>query len=367
MDKNIVLIGGGHAHMLILSRLDTFVEKGWTVTVIQPSQHHYYSGMGPGMLGETYQAVDIRFNTRQLVEKLGGRFVLDYATKIDAKKQLVFLKETGEPISYDLLSCNCGSYVPVGNIQVTDSQIFTAKPIEALLVAREKILALSQNKKIRIGIVGGGPSAVEFAGNVEQLCWRNGVVKPTITLFCRSLLSGLPSSAASKTKAVLEKRGVVISEGVRCSAIENNKIVLDNGTSSQCDIVFCAFGVKPSRIFADSSLRTGKDGGLLVNEKLQSVEYENIFGGGDCICYEPKPLDKVGVYAVRQNEILFDNLTASMSGEALRSFEPGGKYLQILNLGRETGVLTKWGYSVAGKLAFKIKDAIDRKFIEKFR
>lgn len=353
--------------MVTLSRIDTFVEQGWHVTVIQPSKHHYYSGMGPGMLGETYQASDIRFNTQQLVERLGGRFVLDYATKIDAKQQLVFLKETSEPLPYDLLSCNCGSYVPVGDIQVSDSQIFTAKPIEALLVARERILALSQKKKIRIGIVGGGPSAVEFAGNVEQLCWRNGVTSPTITLFCRSLLSGLPSSAASKTKAILTKRGIVIVEGVRCSSIESNKVILDNGSSSQCDVVFCAFGVKPSKIFADSSLKTGKDGGLLVNEKLQSVEYENIFGGGDCISYEPKPLDKVGVYAVRQNEILFDNLTASIGGEALRSFAPGGKYLQILNLGRETGVLTKWGFTVSGNIAFKVKDSIDRKFIEKFR
>ena len=367
MKKQLVLIGGGHAHMLTLSRLDTFIEEGWQVTVIQPSDNHYYSGMGPGMLGQTYQASDIRFDTRRLVEELGGVFVLDYATKIDPVKQLVFCKERSEPLPYDLLSCNCGSYVPLQNIQVSDSQIFTAKPIEMLLVAQKKLLHLSQQKKVIVGIVGGGPSAVEFAGNVEQLCLQNGLFPPEITLYCRSLLSGLPKGVATQTRKLLEQKGVRIVEGARCSSVVSNRIDLDNGDSYNCDVIFAAFGVKPSKIFVDSSLPVGDDGGLLVGEQLQSVEYDTIFGGGDCIAYKPQSLDKVGVYAVRQNEILYDNLMASIKGTSLRSFEPGGSYLQILNLGRGTGVLTKWGLVFSGKLAFKLKDSIDRKFIEKFR
>ena len=61
MKKNLVLIGGGHAHMVTLANLHAFIEKGFGVTVIQPSEYHYYSGMGPGMLGGTYKPDDIRF------------------------------------------------------------------------------------------------------------------------------------------------------------------------------------------------------------------------------------------------------------------------------------------------------------------
>ena len=49
--KQLVLIGGGHAHMVTLANLRAIGAKGCRVTVIQPSDHHYYSGMGPGMLG----------------------------------------------------------------------------------------------------------------------------------------------------------------------------------------------------------------------------------------------------------------------------------------------------------------------------
>ena len=53
MAKHLVLVGGGHAHMMTLANINAFVAKGHRVTVIGPSEHHYYSGMGPGMLGGT--------------------------------------------------------------------------------------------------------------------------------------------------------------------------------------------------------------------------------------------------------------------------------------------------------------------------
>ncbi len=72
MGKHLVLVGGGHAHMVTLANLHTFIEKGHKVTVIGPSDYHYYSGMGPGMLGKTYTPDDIRFATRDVAEKKGG-------------------------------------------------------------------------------------------------------------------------------------------------------------------------------------------------------------------------------------------------------------------------------------------------------
>jgi NADH dehydrogenase FAD-containing subunit len=53
MSKHLILPGDGHAHLMALAALDRFVSRGHRVTVVQPSPHHYYSGMGPGMLGGT--------------------------------------------------------------------------------------------------------------------------------------------------------------------------------------------------------------------------------------------------------------------------------------------------------------------------
>jgi len=125
MKKKLVLAGGGHAHMVTLANLRRFVDQGHAVTVIQPSEHHYYSGMGPGMLGGTYMPDDIRFATRRQVEKKGGSFVLGKVAKIDASMQNVHL-ESGEAVSYDVLSCNLGSFVP--RDMITGSTLMPGHP-----------------------------------------------------------------------------------------------------------------------------------------------------------------------------------------------------------------------------------------------
>jgi NADH dehydrogenase FAD-containing subunit len=104
-----------------------------------------------------------------------------------------------------------------------------------------------------------------------------------------------------------------------------------------------------------------------VNAYLQCIAYPDIFGGGDCIYFEPRPLDKVGVYAVRENPVLYANLMAALEGKPLQPFDPGGDYLLIFNLGGGKGVLKKKWLVLGGKPAFFIKDAIDRKFMKRFQ
>jgi len=372
MTKQLVLIGGGHAHMVTLAKLHTFIDKGYGVTVIQPSEHHYYSGMGPGMLGGTYNPDDIRFATRTLVEKQGGTFILGSAYRIDPHTQRVILAETKEEIPYDVLSCNAGSYVPKDMIKGEAKDIFTAKPIEELLLARQRILQLSKDKQITIAVIGSGPSAIEIAGNIHQLCRQQAGSRagsmPKIQLFCgRNFMAGRPARVRRLTRAILERKGVEIIKAGHVQQIANGRLQLENGQSYFADIIFPATGVKPSKIFARSGLPIGSDGGLLVDDCLRSYRYANIFGGGDCITFKPEPLDRVGVYAVRQNPVLYRNLLGCLEEKEPEKFVPGGSYLLIYNLGDGEGVFSKWSLTFAGKLAFRIKDRIDRRFIKTFQ
>ena len=368
MKKQLLLIGGGHAHMVTLANLQIFIGKGFGVTVIQPSEYHYYSGMGPGMLGGTYAPDDIRFATRRLVEAKGGRFVLGRARRIDPEEQIVQVEGTNEEFPYDVLSCNAGSYVPREMIRGEDRNIFTAKPIEELLAAQQRIVELAAAGRMTLAVIGSGPSSIEIAGNIHQLCREREVVMPRIQLFCgRTFFSGRAGRLRRLARTILERKGIEILENGYVREIENGRIILENGKEYKADIIFPAVGVKPSPIFSNSGLPVGPDGGLRVNEYLQSVGYTNIFGGGDCIYFETEPLDKVGVYAVRQNAVLYGNLLAGLEDRPLSRFSPGGKYLLIYNLGDGDGILSKWSITFAGKIAFRIKDRIDRRFIKTFQ
>ncbi|MDA3896476.1 MAG: FAD-dependent oxidoreductase [Desulfobacteraceae bacterium] len=368
MKKTLILAGGGHAHMVCLANLDQFIQKGFDVNVIGPSEHHYYSGMGPGMLGQIYRPEEVRFATKRLVKRKGGRFVLGKIKKIDADAQTIIL-ESGDALSYDVLSCNLGSQVPKDMIKGDLNDIYTVKPIERLADAQQRILTLGKEKKITIGVIGGGPSAVEIAGNVWRLTQIPGMKPADIKILTdKSLMPNHPENIRRMARSSLEKRGIEIKEECRIHDIKTGIVTEQSGKEHDLDVIFLAIGVKPNRIFKDSDLPVGPDGGLRVNQYLQSTTYSNIFGGGDCIYFQDRPLDKVGVYAVRQNPVLFHNLMATLEGTtSLIPFSPGSEYLSIFNLGDGTGIFHKWRILFGGRIAFRIKDTIDRKFMTKFQ
>ena len=369
MKKELVLVGGGHAHMMVLENIRQFVEKGVGVTVIGPSDYHYYSGMGPGMLGGTYRPDDIRFSTRKVVEGQGGVFVRDRVVRIDADRRAV-LTETGSRHAYDLLSFNAGSYVPMNASGDSEDSgnIYPVKPIEKLMEAADKLSRLFRERKITVCIAGGGPSSAEVAGNVWQLAKATGGHMPRIIVFAgKKFMSRFPEPVRSRIVRILTRRGIVLDESGYVKQVEPDRITLDTGKETAVDFIFMALGVKPSAIFEASGLPVGPDKGLLVNEFLQSVSHPEIFGGGDCICFDQQPLDKVGVYAVRQNPVLLNNLMASLDSRPLEPFDPGPDYLLIFNAGGGQGVLKKHGLVFGGRIAFMIKDYIDRKFMKKFQ
>ena len=100
---------------------------------------------------------------------------------------------------------------------------------------------------------------------------------------------------------------------------------------------------------------------------LHGIQYPEIFGGGDCVNLHNRPLDKVGVYAVRENPILYHNLLASLEGRELETFKPQRNYQLLFNLGDDSAIYCRKGLVWGGKPAFRLKDSIDRNFMRKFQ
>jgi NADH dehydrogenase FAD-containing subunit len=277
---------------------------------------------------------------------------------------------SGAALAYDILSCNVGSRVPVERVAAAGPGIVPVKPIDRLDQARLAILKELQERPLRLLVVGGGPAGTELAGNLRRLVQsdeRKGR-ETTITLVAgRRLLPGLPESVRQLALASLGRSQVEVHEGVRAEQVRDGRAVLDSGSVLSYDFAFLALGIEPPPLFRDSGLPTGADGGLLVDENLQAVDHPGIFGGGDCISFRPRPLDKVGVYAVRQNPVLLHNLLAALEGRKLKVFEPQADYLLIFNLGDGRGIFRRRNWVWDGRPAFWLKDRIDRRFMRRFQ
>jgi NADH dehydrogenase FAD-containing subunit len=367
MEKHLALVGAGHAHLAALLAGAEFISKGHHVTLITPSTYFYYSGMGPGLLSGRYSPQDVRFHVKKMAEDRGLAVVLDSVARIDARHNLL-MTASGAQIAYDVASFNIGSQVPSELLAEPNPNVLPVKPIENLLKARRRLL---ESKDQRILVVGGGPAGFEISCNLASLLEKERK-KTRITLIAgESLLPRLPEKGRRIAKQALSGHCIELIEGKLASRIERDTIQLDSGKELPFDFAFLAVGIDPSPLFRSSNLQTGHDGGLLVNQFLQSVDYPNIFGAGDCISFQPRPLDKVGVYSVRESAGLLNNLMTTLedgpTSRRFQPFRPQESYLLIFNLGDGRGLFWRKNWVWDGRLAFCLKEWLDKRFVKKYQ
>jgi len=363
---HLVLVGAGHAHLHSLARLDAFARQGVAVTVVSTAPF-WYSGMGPGLLSGQYEAADASVDVRTMVENRGGRFIDGRVAAIDAERRSL-VTESGEELSYDVLSLNIGSTVAGPSNGAELSRLFPVKPVSGFLDLRHALLDSGAKRTIRLIVVGGGPAGCEAAANARALCVRQGR-RADIRLVSATdrLLPGLPPVAGARMAVWFQSHGIAVDTGRRVAKYEANDILFADGSRSEAEFVVLATGVHPPGLLRGSGLVVDDDGALLVDRHLQSISHPGVFGGGDCICFQPRALDRVGVHAVRQGPVLFGNLLAALCGGRMRAFSPQRRYVLILNLGDATGLLVRGAFVASGRLAFHLKKWLDNRFVDRYQ
>lgn len=383
MSRHLLMLGGGHAHLSLLEAAPRFLEKGHRATLVSPEPVHYYSGMGPGMLGGAYGAEEVRFPIREMAEERGVGWVRDRARRIDPVDRVVHLA-SGERLSYDVLSVNTGSSisatVAVDEFGTDGPRVYSAKPVSQLLELRrhlEERLSGESVRGLRVVVAGGGPAAVESVANVARLvrehpsrsASRDAVA---IDLYAgRSVLPGFPKHADRAAVRALARLGIRVHQSDYVRRIVGGGIVTLGG-EEPADVVLLATGIVPSRLFVDSQMPVGTDGSMAINEHLQCLGHGEVFGAGDCVWFTPRPLARAGVFAVRQSPVLAHNVDAALDGEPrrMKRFRPQRGYLLLLNLG--DGTALGWRRVVGidlvsrSRAAWKLKDRIDRAFMRRF-
>ena len=362
--KTVVLLGAGHAHLFSIQRAAEFGRRGIDVVLIAPGPF-WYSGLATGMLGGGYPPEEDQIDVAGLVEAGGGRFVPGRAARIDPARQCVTLA-SGEEILYDAISINVGSEAGKLSGSENATNIYPLKPLDELWRLRRDLEAAGTAPR-RVVVVGGGPSGGEIAMNVRALLRCLGARESPVILLAggERLFEQFAPAVASKAASLLRASGVEVQLRTRVDRVEGNVAVSSTGARVPFDFLVNATGLKPPALLRHSGFATDGAGALRVNRHLQAVHYPSVFGGGDCVAFEPRPLAKVGVYAVRESAVLYHNLLAFLRPNPgrLRVFKPQRSFLLILNLGGGDGLAVWRRFSWHGRAAFRLKDFLDRRFL----
>ena len=166
--KDLILIGGGHAHVHTIKMLGMKPIPGVAVTLISKDIESPYSGMIPGFVAGHYTREECHVDLAKLCSFSGVNMIHGEVCEIDVGRRFILCTDGRPPIHYDLVSIDVGiSPKPIQNIcEGSVLNITPVKPIDGFAARWEvilaRVLAAKGRAVVEVAIVGGGAGGVEL-------------------------------------------------------------------------------------------------------------------------------------------------------------------------------------------------------------
>ena len=364
--KDLVLVGGGHSHALVLRKWAMNPLPGVRITLISPQAMTPYSGMLPGLIAGHYSFEQTHIDLVKLSLWANIRFIQDNVTAIDVETNTLKLRNR-PAIEFDVVSIDIGS---TPNQQIEGSAEFTTpvKPISDFYQRWNLIQQQVQQNKIKsLSVVGGGAGSVEVIMAIAfKLQHNNSSIQYHLVTAADEVLPGYNRSVINRVKQQLNKYHINIHISTRVEKLSQGIIYCQNADPILADEIIWCTQASGSKWLQQSQLECDDAGFMKVRQTLQSLHYNHIFAAGDIANMVANPRPKAGVYAVRQADILFQNLRAVLLNQTLVEYKPQDGFLSLLALGEKHATGSKSLLSFSGAWVWRWKDSIDVKFMNQF-
>ncbi len=367
--QELVLVGGGHAHVHVLKRFGEAPLAGVRVTLVARDVRTPYSGMIPGFVAGHYGFDECHIDLAALCHRWQVRLMPGEAVGLDRDARRLRLAD-GQAVPWDVLSLDVGAAPHLGAIPGAERWAVPVKPIAEL---GRRWQAFLDEKKTWLGpleivVIGGGAGGVELAlAMAHRLPAAAPAATVHVTLATRDeILSGQAPAAQRRLREILRRRGIGLLEHVPAKRVERGAVQLGD-VWHDADAVFVVTEAAAPGWLAETGLPVDPRGFLAVKETLQSPGDARIFAAGDCATMTDHPRPKAGVFAVRQGPPLADNLRRVLQGQAPRPWRPQERYLSIIGTGDGRAVAVRGRWALEGRWAWWWKDHIDRGWMRQYR
>lgn len=364
LTRDLVLVGGGHSHALVLRKWGMNPLPGARLTVIDPNPTAPYTGMLPGHIAGHYSREALEIDLVRLARFAGARLILSHATGIDRTARLIHV-DGREPVAYDTASIDIGITARMNILGFADHAV-GAKPLDNYAQAWRDFVGEVKSGSIppMVSVIGGGVAGCELAMAMAFGLRNIGVAPNVKVIEAGPQISGVNTRARTKLNQKMVALGVRYIPNAQVERITQTHVHLDGQPPVATSFCVGAAGAFPHAWIAQTDLPQ-HNGFIVIDPDLRVNGDPHLFAVGDCAHMPFAPRPKAGVFAVRAAPVLYDNLRATLSGGALRPFRPQKSYLKLISLGGKSAMAEKFGIALAAPLLWRWKDRIDRAFMNK--
>ena len=373
--KDLVLVGGGHAHVTVLKKFAMRPVPGVRVTLVCRDLQAPYSGMLPGYIAGHYTFDEAHIDLVPLCRFAGARFFHDEVTGLDTENKRLICR--GRPdVSYDVLSINVGSAPDVSAVPGAAANVTPVKPIDGFVDNWQNLCErmLRRRDGARIGIVGAGAGGVELALAVRHRLkellagiWPDDA-SPEFHLFTDTddVLVTHNRFVRAKFRRVLAERNINVHTDHKVVEVRPGALQCANGAAFDLDEILWVTMARAQAWPAEAGMEVDEQGFIKVNDTLESVSHPGIFAAGDIAHAVNHPRPKSGVFAVRQGPPLSLNIRRKLLGRALQPFTPQKEFLSLITTGDKYAVASRSWWALEGRWVWRWKDWIDRRFMRRY-
>ncbi|WP_164659860.1 selenide, water dikinase SelD [Tropicibacter sp. Alg240-R139] len=362
LTRDLVLIGGGHSHALVLRKWGMSRLPGARLTLINPGPTAPYSGMLPGFVAGHYKRDNLDIDLVRLARFAGARLVLGAVTGMDAAAKTVAV-DGRPPIAYDVASVNVGITSDMPAVPGFSDHAVPAKPLGPF--AERWATYVAGTGPARVVVIGGGVAGAELVMAMAHALKSRGRPAEITLVDQAKALNATGLRAARLIRQSMTELGITLIENTGVARLERSRLILSSGQEIKADFITGAAGARPYDWMTKSGLSL-HDGFITVDDHLRSSD-PSVFAAGDCAHLSHAPRPKAGVFAVREAPILFANLRAAVGVGRIKTYKPQRDYLKLISLGGKSALADRLGTAFQGGLMWRWKDHIDQTFMNRFR
>lgn len=364
--KHLVMLGVGHANLHLLSTLAAQPLAGVQITLVAPYPHQFYAGMVAGFVAGHDAQEDCVIPFEPFLKNTSVTWLQRNAAGLDANTRTVTLDD-GSTLHYDILSINSG---PVPNKQKIEQMMPGARehalfvfPLEPFGALWPKVMALGQQKPLRVAIIGGAATGFELACAVAHRLPASSV---TLLTGDAPVGAGYPSAVQSMVTQALKDRLITVIQE-RAVGVAAGEVTLASGARLACDVPIIAIGAKGPAWLQDSGLALDTEGFVAVDALQRATSHSHVFAASDVATRVDQHLPRSEVDALHTGLSLVKNLRAVLAGIEPSPYTPQARTLSLLSCGNRRAI-GSWGkWSAQGRWVWWLKDWLDRRYVGKYK